>query len=90
MKQVLCKIIEPGKLHHLYIEDQGRIINLIRRGGLGRIVDVTVCGKKVETVKGKERQKEIVTMYHIGKTNHLGANETLAKLKRCYYWIKIQ
>ena len=52
----------------------------------GRIIE---CRKKVQTVEAEEEQRELVWSYHVGKTNHRGVTETLAQLRRQYYWINM-
>lgn len=47
------------------------------------------CLREVRTVEVEEEQRELVWSYHIGKTNHRGVTETLAQLRRKYYWINM-
>lgn len=44
------------------------------------------CENMLQDVITLEDQLEIVSNYHLGKTNHRGILETYQKLKRRYYW----
>lgn len=48
------------------------------------------CTKILEDVTDENDQQYVIQMYHTGKTNHRGMNETLAKLTQKYYWPNLQ
>lgn len=48
------------------------------------------CLKRVQVIKHKEQQIEIMKDYHQGKQNHRGINETLSKIKNNYFWNDMQ
>lgn len=47
------------------------------------------CENLLVDVENLDEQLDIISNYHLGKTNHRGISETYAKLKRQYYWPKM-
>lgn len=65
------------------------ISNLMRMTFKNSAFKLLVCNKKLEDVTNKDRQKELLQYNHETKTNHRGIVETIAQIKRKFYWPNI-
>lgn len=59
------------------------VVTKLYKKGTQNLVE---CTERIVNVTDEEDMKELVKKYHEGKTCHRGINETLAKLKRAYWW----
>ena len=51
---------------------------------------LTSCKNQLQDIESPEEQVDLVTNYHLGKTNHRGIIETYQKLKQQFYWPNMQ
>ena len=78
-----------GKTYYIYTADEGlrrTVINLYKKINIAQLCDMTLCLKRIRTVRDETEQRRIVESYHKGITNHRGIQETIAHLHREYYW----
>jgi transposase InsO family protein len=88
--KILNEILIPGRKYYLFSEDDRimkQIIDIYEKGECGLANQLVGCKQRVETVMDEDRQQELVKNYHVGKTNHRGVTETVARMKRHYFWI---
>lgn len=94
VKDLLKNYIDSKYKHFVYFEDEAfrkvfsnMVIKLFKKGSC-KLVE---CTERVINLTGSEHdQREIVLKYHEGKTCHRGINETIAKLKRQYWWLNMK
>ena len=77
---------------HVYCNDE--LYQLVCRIYLEKFIrkgmKLIRCLRRVEIVKDQERQLEIITQCHEGKSNHRGITETIERIKRNYSWKNLQ
>ncbi|KAL1139969.1 hypothetical protein AAG570_006946 [Ranatra chinensis] len=89
LKERIEQMTEMDKTYYIYINnDQIKSKILEWHGKRELMPDTTLilCNKRVETVEDQDRQRTLIINYHYGLTNHRGAIETSAQLKRHNYW----
>ncbi|CAH2087564.1 unnamed protein product [Euphydryas editha] len=89
IKQFLKEYINPKTKYFIYFNDKehrkqfcSAVIELFRKN----TVLLYECTERIVYVESESVQKEIVLNYHEGKTCHRGIKETLAKIRRIYFW----
>lgn len=92
VKQFLKEYARPKIKYFIYFESDNHrrqfsnvFINLFAKG----TVDMTECTKRVVHIEDESMQKEIIIKYHEGKTVHRGIKETVKRIKRNFYWNKM-
>lgn len=93
IKQFLKEYITPKTKYFIYFEDKHHrkdfnsvIIKLFKKG----MVEFYECTERVIFVEDENEQKAIVLKHHEGKTCHRGIKETMVRIKRNYFWHKMQ
>lgn len=93
IKQFLKEYIKPKTKYFIYFEDvQHRkefnavIIRLFKKD----TVEFYECTERVIVIEDENEQKAIVLQHHEGKTCHRGIRETIMRIKRNYYWNRLQ
>lgn len=93
VKQFLKEYIKNNTKYFIYFEDDQHrrqfteaVIFLFKK----EMVQFFECTKRVVFIENELEQKEIVEKYHTGKTCHRGIRETLAHIKRTYFWHKME
>lgn len=80
--------IEEGKTHYIFYSKEQRdifdqVASPLFRSNPVKIIE---CTERVIYVEDEDEQIIIIHGYHQGKTCHRGVKETLARIKRNYYW----
>lgn len=93
IKQFLKEYIKPNVKYFIYFEHENHrrlfstIVTQLFKKDTVKIIE---CTQRVVYIEDEIEQKEIILKYHTGKTCHRGIRETLMKLKRHYYWPRMQ
>lgn len=93
VKQFLKEYIKPKVKYFIYFEEQehrrqfGRIVIQLFKKDLVKLVE---CTERVVYVENEDEQRAIILRYHDGKQCHRGIKETMVRLRRSYYWEKMQ
>ncbi|KAL1123023.1 hypothetical protein AAG570_002111 [Ranatra chinensis] len=80
---------ERDKTYYIYVNNdqiKSKILEWYGKRELVPDTTLVLCNKRVESVEDPDRQRTLIINYHNGLTNHRGAIETLAQLKRHNYW----
>lgn len=93
IKDFLKKYIKLKTKYFIYFENQEHrrlftniIIQLFRQD----MVQFYECTERVIYVEDEDEQKQIIIKHHEGKTVHRGIKETIARIRRNYYWQNLQ
>lgn len=85
--------IRPKNKYFIYFEHEehrkqfSQIVRDLFRNGTVQMME---CTERVVYVEEETEQKAIVLKYHEGKTCHRGIKETLASIRRTYFWNNMQ
>lgn len=90
--EFIKEYLVPKVNYHCLIEnDLILLINeVLQNNFLNKSYNLIQCENLLTDVDKIDEQISIITNYHLGKTNHRGISETYMKLKRQYYWPKMQ
>lgn len=93
VKRFLLEYIKPKTKYFIYFEDaehrrqfSSKIIELFKKN----TVQIFECTERVIYVEDEKEQKAIIIKHHEGKTCHRGIKETLASVRRNYFWYNMQ
>lgn len=93
VKDFLKEYIQPKLKYFIYFEENEHrklfsniIIELFRKG----TINLFECTERVIFVEDEGEQKALILKHHEGKTCHRGIKETLVRLRRNYYWNRMQ
>ncbi|KAL1130401.1 hypothetical protein AAG570_013339 [Ranatra chinensis] len=89
----LDAILEVGRTYHIYCAtDAGRRLMtvLYNSGIIARGSTLRGVTHRLTTVEDPTEQDQLIKDYHVGKTNHRGIRETVAHLRRRYYWMGME
>ena len=81
--------VSPKKKYAILFEDEAlyhQVSNVIQEIFKNSAFDLVKSNILLEDVNCNQKQKQIITNYHEGKTNHRGINETEAQIRKRYYW----
>lgn len=89
IKNFLMEYIKPKIKYFFYFESELHrkqfstvTTSLFKKG----TVNFFECTKRIVYVDDENEQRDIVIKYHTGRNSHRGVKETLAHLKRTFYW----
>lgn len=92
VKDFLKRYIRNKIKYFIYFEDQQHrtefteaVLTLFKKG----TVNILECTQRIVYVENENEQKEIIEKYHVGKNCHRGIKETIAHIKRSYFWHNI-
>lgn len=94
VKDFLKEYINPKNKYYIYFEHpdfrktfSNVIIQIFKKNS----INLTECTERVVNLTDLEPdQKNVILKYHDGNTCHRGIRETLAKLKRHYWWANMK
>ena len=93
VKQFLKEYIKPKTKYFIYFENNEHrkqftsiVIELFRKD----TVLLFECTERVIFIENEKEQRAIVLKHHQGKTCHRGIKETLASIRRNYFWHNMQ
>ncbi|KAL1129773.1 hypothetical protein AAG570_012717 [Ranatra chinensis] len=89
VQTALDTILEVGRTYHVYCStDAGRQLMTIlyNSGIIARGSTLKGVTYRLTKVENPTEQDQLIKDYHVGKTNHRGIRETVAHLRRRYYW----
>lgn len=85
--------IKPKVKYFIYFEEEKHrrlfgnlIIQFFKKG----MVNFYECTERVIFIEDEREQRAVIVKYHEGKTCHRGIKETLVRIRRNYYWDKMQ
>lgn len=92
IKDFLKQHIKPKIKYFIYFEEKEhrRLFSNIVIEHFKDGINLYECTERVIYVEDEGEQRDIVLKYHEGKTCHRGIKETLVRLRRNYYWDKMQ
>lgn len=93
IKDFLKQYVKPKNKYFIYFEENEHrklfsnvIIQLFRKD----LINFYECTQRVVLVEEEGEQKTLISKHHEGNTCHRGIKETLVRLRRNYYWDKMQ
>lgn len=94
VKKFLKEYINPKNKYFIYFEDQifrktfAKVVTSLFKKNTLNMVE---CTERVVNLSEDESdQRRVIAQYHEGKTCHRGIKETLAKIKRNYFWTNMK
>lgn len=93
VKEFLKEYIKPKLKYFIYFEENSHrrlfgniIIQIFKKG----VINFHECTERVITIEDESEQKAVIIKHHEGKTCHRGIKETLVRIRRNYYWDRMQ
>lgn len=92
-KDFLKRYIKPKVKYFIYFEELEHrklfgnlIIQLFKKG----MVNFYECTERVIFIEDEREQRAVILKHHEGKTCHRGIKETLVRIRRNYFWDRMQ
>lgn len=94
VKNFLKEYLDYKYKYFIYFEETifrnifSKVITTLYKKGTQNLIE---CTERVVNLTGEEQdQRDVILRYHEGKTCHRGIRETLAKVKRHYWWASMK
>lgn len=82
----------PNVSYHIYFQSPvyEKFSTTLQKHFKNSLLKLIKCTKLLTDIEDKDEQINTINNYHMGKTNHRGIEETYLRLKRQYFWPKMQ